>query len=359
MSGALNGMFGAIFYCMRTERSLDNNLAKMHKGSYSRGKAKTEMSSGAEKQPIHLQSHELGATQQSGYDSLCTSSHSLTLVELLVVISIISVLMALMWPVLARVRRQARTTLGINNLRQIVSGVNLFAFDNQERYPQSVATVGPGDGWNWSSPRKIAALDFTTLSPHRSISEFLRSYIEDGRIMFCPNAPKKYTYIQEAWDAGDEWSHPNSGLEKDAVIGTYCFYWNYVGYMVGRDKPLLRGPQGPAAGGRKQSKLVVSCYFGFDFYRSPDAYGTCEWFAGADTTPEFTETSAYWSRPESDEVDLDTINIKLHAGYTAGHVESYTPSQVIKMMVILDRATNELYEHHGPGKYYLPKNSMP
>ena len=61
-----------------------------------------------------------------------------TLVELLVVISIISVMMGIVLPVFSRVRLQARTMLSMSNQRQITSAMNLYASDHDERYPESV-----------------------------------------------------------------------------------------------------------------------------------------------------------------------------------------------------------------------------
>jgi len=280
-----------------------------------------------------------------------------TLVEVLVVISIISLLMGILIPVLNKARSHARTIVGINNQKQIVTSVSLFAFENNGCYPQSVSFVEYSSNWNWYDPRTLTSWNTTPMHPHRAMSEYLRGYIEDASTMFCPKAPRKFKYLQEAWDAGDQWNNPDTTFDVLAVRGAYCFYWNYVGWL---DKnTLFRGPYGPSDGGPGQSKLVMTCYFGYDHRRTPDAYGSCERLKGADLVPETLIESAWWSRSASGGLDLSKININLHAAYIDGHVESYTPSEAVPMKAIMDRATKEPYPSGvGPGDFYIPRNGL-
>lgn len=279
-----------------------------------------------------------------------------TLIELLVVMSIISLLMGIMVPTYNRVRRHTRAMRSMTNQREITSNLNLFASDNDERYPESVATVGTDDYWNWSDPTKLAGTTKRTPSSHRAMSEYLRSYMPDARTLYCPNAPQRYEYLQMAWDAGDDWDFPKDGaFSEDPLGGTYCFYWNYIGY-VGGPRVLFRGPRGPADGGRRYSKLLVTDYFGYDHWRSPWSHGSCEPFEGAKITPETWLLSGYWSKegdPES------PPNIQMRAGFTDGHVETYTPSDVMPMKVSISAdGTTPYPDGVGPGIFYLPRTAF-
>ena len=278
-----------------------------------------------------------------------------TLIELLVVIAIISALMGILLPALGKVRHQAQTLIGIGNLHGIVSGVNLFASDNNEQYPKSVATKGDV-AWNWAEPMMLTANKARGPRFHHSMSAYLRSYIEDADMMYCPNAPRRYEYLQEAWDAGDEWDNPQTPQEGDPLSGTYCFYWNYTGYLEDRDY-FFKGPQSSASG-RGWSKLLVSDYFGYNHWRSKGSYGSCEKFAGASITDGTQLSSAYWFR--KGDVDSDVPDIKLHAGYSDGHVESYFTSDTLTMRVILRPDTGEPYpdDIDGPGHFFLPTNAL-
>ncbi|MHC4166992.1 MAG: prepilin-type N-terminal cleavage/methylation domain-containing protein [Planctomycetota bacterium] len=263
----------------------------------------------------------------------CVGDRGFTLIELLVVISIISLLMGILVPVLGKVRRQARAMQGMNNQKEIASALNLFASDNDERYPESVATTGFGKSWSWSDPTRLIADRGRTPASRRAMSEYLRYYLPDASSVYCPSAPHKYRYLQQAWDAGDDWDNPDTPEQSDRVGGTYCFYWNYRGFLTERNA-VFRGPTGPASGGRRFSKLLVTDYFGHNHFRMPGAFGSCEPFRGAGVTPETWRLSAYWSRVNPAE---STPEFRLRAGYTDGHVETYRPSDVTPMKLSTSR----------------------
>jgi prepilin-type N-terminal cleavage/methylation domain-containing protein len=65
-----------------------------------------------------------------------------TLVELLVVIAIITVLIALLLPLMRKVRQSAMNQVCKSNLRQIGMGIRMYADDNRNRFPDPYTLGG-------------------------------------------------------------------------------------------------------------------------------------------------------------------------------------------------------------------------
>jgi type II secretory pathway pseudopilin PulG len=253
-------------------------------------------------------------------------------VELLVVVSIISILMAISVPALNGAKRQARALLGTRNEREVTNALNFYAADHDELYPPSIATVGFGATWNWSDLTRLIGTDKRTPQIHRSVSEYLRSYVGDAGTMFCPNAPRKFQYLREAWDAGDAWDNPDTALPEDSLCGTYCFYWGYIGYL-GEGPRLFRGPM-TTAGYRGHSRLLITDYFGYGHWRTPGSFASCERLSGGEVDPETQVTSAWWKAAGDPNSALPAVTLR--AGYTDGHVETYLPSEAVPMRVSLN-----------------------
>ena len=277
-----------------------------------------------------------------------------TLIELLVVISIISMIAAICLPTFNHIRKQARDLLSMNNQKTITSTINIFANDNDDRYPESVATIGQSDNWNWTDPTRLIGNRNRTPQTHRAMSEYLGRYITDASIMFCPSAPQTYKYLQQSWNAGDDWDNPETEYPADPVGGTYCFYWNYRGVIEGR-RSNFRGPINPA-GNRSYSKLLVSDYFGYDHWRTPGYFGSCESFEGDKRISETLLLSSYWA----DEGELENLpEITLKAGYSDGHVETYSSHDVMPMKVsITADGTTPYPDGVGPGIFFIPRDAL-
>ena len=90
-----------------------------------------------------------------------------TLVELLVVISIIALLLSILMPALSKARRSAQKTACMANMKQIGIAINIYTSTNRDIMPMIVerwwgggfvpGLENGGDGWNWAGELLKAA----------------------------------------------------------------------------------------------------------------------------------------------------------------------------------------------------------
>lgn len=98
-----------------------------------------------------------------------------TLIELLIVIAIISLLAAILFPVFARARENARRTSCASNMRQLAMVVLQYTQDNDGRIPAATALdTRYGEG----SPRGWA---------------IFQPYLKSEQLLFCPSAKQSTT----------------------------------------------------------------------------------------------------------------------------------------------------------------------
>lgn len=285
-----------------------------------------------------------------------------SLIELLTVISTIVLLIGILVPVFARARVYAQSLVNMRNQRDIVTSVTLFACDHDQQFPASVALCEKADRatWRWQDPRKLRTTKPTRQMAHSSVAGYLDGYVDDFTRLSCPSIPQPYALGKEAWKAGDSWDHPDTAGTQDPVFGSYCLYWNYVGFQ---DKGPFRGPRS-LYGGPGESNLLVSDYFGYDEVRSPNAYGSCELLNGTDAREARPDAlaSSYWSydlQAAPSPQDL-TLKLKLHGAYVDGHVRTYYPNET-EVMKVADVPNGSRayfkggYDPRYPGEFFIPK----
>jgi prepilin-type N-terminal cleavage/methylation domain-containing protein len=294
-----------------------------------------------------------------------------TLVELLVSISIISLLAGILVPVLSRVRNKAFEIQSMNNLRLVGSNLSVYANDAQGFFPPSVATVGDRDNWTWYDPRRLVGSKQRTPRNRRSMSMYLQDYV-NVESLHCPSAPDEYKYLKEMWEAGDEWDNPDTLQEKDPMSGSYCYFWGYDSVaLMDQGKRLFKGPRRPADG-RKYSTLLACDFFGYSGGYDPSpprTYASCETMElGVERSTQYL--APYWSgvseaaqKPIDDSYpDIEHLpKMRLKAVYSDGHVESYTEQDVVALDVISNRKTYETFgidNSNTPGLFFIPRNAV-
>jgi len=147
------------------------------------------------------------------------SRSGFTLIELLVVIAIIAILAAILFPVFAQAREKARQTSCLSNMKQIMTGVKMYAQDYDE---QSL--------YYWYSYN-------AQLGAYTSFSEMLLPYIKNTQIFICPSASQNVSSYSTA-----------CGTVGVKVVSTYIYpawlyynYWSWFGTIMFAGFPDERG----------------------------------------------------------------------------------------------------------------------
>ncbi len=292
-------------------------------------------------------------------------TNAFTLIELLTVLFILALLSSILVPSLQKAKRAAFSLLSSRNQHETITGVLCYSTDQDGHFPESVATLGTDWRWTWREPSVLTGSEKRSPAHYRSASEYLRNYIETASTLFCPGAPSRYEFAEQAWAAGDTWDNPSPDTAmNDPLFGNYCLYWNYVGYLEERQKPFI-GPRSTTQK-KSESKLMISDYYGYGHWRneltygSRNAYGSCEKMAQANVTKGTSVACDFWSlfNPNGD-ISFQSMDLNLQAGYVDGHVEKFMPADTVILKVSMTPDGQTPYpDNVGPaGTFYIPRNS--
>ncbi len=138
-----------------------------------------------------------------------------TLVELLVVISVIALLMGLLGPALSLAKQQARSVVCKSNIRGLAIANIGYANEHDGYYVAAAEDLRGANLHRWSGKRNITD---NSLDPNGSP---LKSYIGDGQIKECPGKP--YLAKEDTW---------NKSFEKGG--GGYGYNAVYIGSYICR-----------------------------------------------------------------------------------------------------------------------------
>lgn len=170
-----------------------------------------------------------------------------TLVELLVVLAIIGLLAALLFPAFARAREKARSTTCLSNLRQLGLAVFQYAGDEDSRFPYAGDPEDMNtDFWLFAHGGKYWPQVQKMQSANQSLPVVLSSYVKDARLWQCPS--------DTGFDAADDGTPLPARPSSFAAFGSSYYYRTVLALdghtlsgLTGYDEDPPHTERGPAS----------------------------------------------------------------------------------------------------------------
>ena len=165
-----------------------------------------------------------------------------TLVELIVTVSVISVLMSIIIPAIAGVRRQANQVVCMSNMRQLGFAFVCYASDNDG---YAVGACDAGSETYWWGQKVEGGIDHT----RGPLWDYMRSELEKGSVYECPSQ-RFGTYMLQGKPAGE----PDG---EEWITSTYGYNGYYLSPPASGWGQISHRPWQKLSSIRKPGKVIV------------------------------------------------------------------------------------------------------
>jgi prepilin-type N-terminal cleavage/methylation domain-containing protein len=272
---------------------------------------------------------------------MCKDKKGFTLVELLVVISIIAILLAILMPSLNKAKEQAKMLICATHQRSILTAVTCYTSEYQGKLTPSTqgyatsATDSRVGHWAFPIRLKYYYKNAKQLNGG-SVIDLLGGYMKDPINWNCPLGNNSV-----------DWQKKYFKELKDQAVGmmdcSYMMYWNYLGYY--KEKTGVSGiyPFGfnPVMG--KDTLMISDLFLPTDSFNTVGArryfdYMSAHPFKHSSLFPLLNITNLDDTvKVFMGDTDSKIPNVKINAGYLDGHIEKCVYGEGKSSVVKKDR----------------------
>jgi prepilin-type N-terminal cleavage/methylation domain-containing protein/prepilin-type processing-associated H-X9-DG protein len=226
-----------------------------------------------------------------------------TLIELLVTIAVISLLAAILFPVFARARENARRSGCMSNLKQLALGIIQYTQDYDERYPASLGGPWGGPYTPQNTPGTPGA-KFTINGTAHIVSwmDMIFPYVKSVQIFECPSQPDSSSLTSSSYKNASSYGYNSAFGGSD----NWQFGLSASGNNMGNALSVIQRPAEVA---------MLSDYQYLYNHASLPSYYASAFVPGA------SDTKVHSVSPHFEGTNL---------AFADGHVKWMKPTQIIK-----------------------------
>jgi len=169
-----------------------------------------------------------------------------TLIELLVVIAIIALLLSILMPALQKVKKQARATTCLNNLKQIGLAASLYAGDNDWFIPRG--STGSNPIWFMQFLPYVGQRH--NKGDYKSVKIYkCRSFPRTGNGLYdVPNSRQTVCYVINDWTFSSRTDESGTGVGRPTKLSVFKRR-AYTVYMADNEdgdwRPIIESEDSP------------------------------------------------------------------------------------------------------------------